>query len=104
MTIARCRVNDSTCAVSPKLAPEIVAAVKAGKYEADRCTSSSFSFFFFVASVGFAAHLPAETLNLLTDKICLADRSRPRPRAGSGPDPLDPRILIGSRIPCTAAS
>jgi len=31
MTIAQCRINDSTCAVSPKLAAEIVAEVKAGK-------------------------------------------------------------------------
>ena len=31
MTIAQCRINDSTCAVSPKLAAEILAAVKAGK-------------------------------------------------------------------------
>jgi len=31
MTVAQCRINDSTCAVSPKLAAEIVAEVKAGK-------------------------------------------------------------------------
>ncbi len=31
MTIAQCRINDSTCAVSPKLAAEILADVKAGK-------------------------------------------------------------------------
>ncbi|HKY20785.1 MAG TPA: TlpA disulfide reductase family protein, partial [Vicinamibacterales bacterium] len=31
MTIAQCRINDSTCAVSPKLAEKIVADVKAGK-------------------------------------------------------------------------
>ena len=31
MTIAQCRINDWTCAVSPKLAAKIVAAVKAGK-------------------------------------------------------------------------
>ena len=31
MTIAQCRINDSTCAVSPKLAAQIVAEVKAGK-------------------------------------------------------------------------
>jgi len=31
MTIAQCRINDSTCAVSPKLAEKIVAEVRAGK-------------------------------------------------------------------------
>jgi len=31
MTIAQCRINDSTCAVSPKLAAQIVADVRAGK-------------------------------------------------------------------------
>jgi thiol-disulfide isomerase/thioredoxin len=31
LTIAQCRINDSTCAVSPKLAAQIVADVKAGK-------------------------------------------------------------------------
>jgi len=31
MTIAQCRINDSTCAVSPKLAAQIVAEVKAAK-------------------------------------------------------------------------
>ena len=31
MTIAQCRINDSTCAVSPKLAAEILADVKARK-------------------------------------------------------------------------
>ena len=31
MTIAQCRINDSTCAVSPKLAAAILADVKAGK-------------------------------------------------------------------------
>jgi len=31
LTIAACRINDSTCAVSPKLAERIVADVKAGK-------------------------------------------------------------------------
>ena len=31
MTIAQCRINDSTCAVSPKLAAQILADVKAGK-------------------------------------------------------------------------
>ena len=31
MTIAQCRINDSTCAVSPKLAQDILAEVKAGK-------------------------------------------------------------------------
>ena len=31
MTVAQCRINDSTCAVSPKLAAQIVAEVKAGK-------------------------------------------------------------------------
>ena len=30
-TIAQCRINDSTCAVSPKLAEKILAEVKAGK-------------------------------------------------------------------------
>jgi thiol-disulfide isomerase/thioredoxin len=30
-TIAQCRINDSTCAVSPKLAEKIVAEVRAGK-------------------------------------------------------------------------
>jgi thiol-disulfide isomerase/thioredoxin len=30
-TIAQCRINDSTCAVSPKLAGKIVAEVRAGK-------------------------------------------------------------------------
>lgn len=31
MTIAQCRINDATCAVSPKLADKIVAEVKGGK-------------------------------------------------------------------------
>ena len=31
LTIAQCRINDSTCAVSPKLAQKIVAEVKAAK-------------------------------------------------------------------------
>ena len=31
MTIAQCRINDSTCAVSPKLAEKIMAEIKAGK-------------------------------------------------------------------------
>jgi thiol-disulfide isomerase/thioredoxin len=31
MTIAQCRINDSTCAVSPKLADKIMAEVKGGK-------------------------------------------------------------------------
>jgi thiol-disulfide isomerase/thioredoxin len=31
LTIAACRINDSTCAVSPKLAEKIVADVKAGR-------------------------------------------------------------------------
>jgi thiol-disulfide isomerase/thioredoxin len=31
LTIAACRINDSTCGVSPKLAEKIVAEVKAGK-------------------------------------------------------------------------
>jgi len=31
LTIAQCRINDSTCAVSPKLAEKILAEVKAGK-------------------------------------------------------------------------
>ena len=31
LTIAQCRINDSTCAVSPPLAEKIVAEVKAGK-------------------------------------------------------------------------
>jgi thiol-disulfide isomerase/thioredoxin len=31
MTIAQCRINDSTCAVSPKLADKILAEVRAGK-------------------------------------------------------------------------
>jgi len=31
MTIAQCRINDSTCAVSPKLAEKILAEVRAGK-------------------------------------------------------------------------
>jgi thiol-disulfide isomerase/thioredoxin len=31
MTIAQCRINDSTCAVSPKLAEQIVAEVRAAK-------------------------------------------------------------------------
>jgi thiol-disulfide isomerase/thioredoxin len=31
LTIAQCRINDSTCSVSPKLAQQIVADVKAGK-------------------------------------------------------------------------
>jgi len=31
LTIAQCRINDSTCAVSPKLAAQILADVKAGK-------------------------------------------------------------------------
>ena len=31
LTIAQCRINDSTCAVSPKLAAVIVAEVTAGK-------------------------------------------------------------------------
>ena len=31
LTIAQCRINDSTCTLSPKLAADIVAQVKAGK-------------------------------------------------------------------------
>ena len=31
LTIAQCRINDSTCAVSPKLADEILAEVRTGK-------------------------------------------------------------------------
>ena len=31
LTIAQCRINDSTCAVSPKLADKIMAEVRAGK-------------------------------------------------------------------------
>ena len=31
LTIAQCRINDSTCAVSPKLAEKILAEVRAGK-------------------------------------------------------------------------
>lgn len=31
MTIAQCRINDTTCAVSPKLAEKIMAEVRAGK-------------------------------------------------------------------------
>ena len=31
LTIAQCRINDSTCAVSPKLAEKILAEVKAGR-------------------------------------------------------------------------
>ncbi len=31
LTIAQCRINDSTCAVSPKLAEKIMAEVRAGK-------------------------------------------------------------------------
>ena len=31
MTIAQCRINDSTCAVSPKLADKIMAEVKGAK-------------------------------------------------------------------------
>jgi hypothetical protein len=30
-TIAQCRINDSTCALSPQLAEKIVAEVRAGK-------------------------------------------------------------------------
>jgi hypothetical protein len=30
-TIAQCRINDSTCAISPPLAEKIVAEVRAGK-------------------------------------------------------------------------
>jgi len=31
LTIAQCRINDSTCAVSPKLAAQILEDVKGGK-------------------------------------------------------------------------
>ena len=31
LTIASCRINDSTCAVSPKLAEKILAEIKTGK-------------------------------------------------------------------------
>jgi thiol-disulfide isomerase/thioredoxin len=32
LTVAQCRINDSTCGVSPKLAEKILAEVKAGKF------------------------------------------------------------------------
>ena len=100
LTIAQCRINDSTCAVSPKLAAADrrrgdggqvgrVAVITLHEQQLQLRFSSS-------PRSGSSSHPPATARLAPPTERASPTAREPRSRAWSRTDPLDPRILIQS--------